>query len=108
MMVSRRREYLADASGAELTRNPLGLARALEKIESAAAPTAAVNRGTAHLCIADPLGRSINLKEGAWANLFASHPPMAARIAALEEMAFQRSRTMTATYFVASVSPSCR
>ena len=91
MMVSRRREYLADASGAELTRNPLGLARALEKIESAAAPTAAVNRGTAHLCIADPLGRSINVREGAWANLFASHPPMAARIAALEEMAFLRS-----------------
>ena len=91
MMVSRRREYLADASGAELTRNPLGLARALQKIESAAGPTAAVNRGTAHLCIADPLGRPINLKAGAWANLFASHPPMAARIAALEEMAFHGS-----------------
>src|SRR5260221_4293214 len=66
MMVSRRREYLADASGAELTRNPLGLARALEKIESAAAPTVSVNRGTAHLCIADPLGRPMNLREGAW------------------------------------------
>jgi heat shock protein HtpX len=92
MMVSRRREYLADASGAELTRNPLGLASALEKIESAAGPTAAVNRGTAHLCIADPLGRSMNLREGAWANLFASHPPMAARIAALQEMAFQRGK----------------
>jgi heat shock protein HtpX len=90
MMVSRRRENLADASGAELTRNPLGLARALEKIESAAAPTVMVNRGTAHLCIADPLGRSMNLREGAWANLFASHPPMAARIAALKEMAYQQ------------------
>jgi heat shock protein HtpX len=90
MMVSRRREYLADASGAELTRNPLGLARALQKIESAAGPTVAVNRGTAHLCIADPLGRPLNLKTGVWANVFASHPPMAARIAALEEMAFQR------------------
>ena len=89
MMVSRRREYLADASGAELTRNPLGLARALEKIESAAEPTPTINRGTAHLCIADPLGRQMNMKEGAWANLFASHPPMAARIAALKEMAFQ-------------------
>jgi heat shock protein HtpX len=89
MMVSRRREYLADASGAELTRNPLGLARALEKIESAAAPTTMVSRGTAHLCIADPLGRPMNFSKGAWANLFASHPPMAARIAALKEMAFQ-------------------
>jgi heat shock protein HtpX len=89
MMVSRKREYLADASGAELTRNPLGLARALEKIESAAAPTIAVNRGTAHLCIADPLGRPVGGRESAWSNLFASHPPMSARIAALKEMAFQ-------------------
>lgn len=91
MMVSRRREYLADASGAELTRNPLGLARALAKIESAAAPTMMVNRGTAHLCIADPMGRPVFVKEGRLAELFASHPPMRARIAALEEMAFQRS-----------------
>ena len=67
----------------------MGLARALAKIESAAAPTAAVNRGTAHLCIADPLGRQVNLKEGPWPDLFASHPPMSARIAALENMAFQ-------------------
>jgi len=92
MMVSRKREYLADASGAELTRNPMGLARALEKIESAAAPTVSVNRGTAHLCIADPLGRPMNLKQGAWANLFASHPPMAARIQALKQMGFQGGR----------------
>jgi len=90
MMVSRKREYLADASGAELTRNPMGLARALEKIEDAAAPTASINRGSAHLCIADPLGRQVNLKEGFWSDLFASHPPMQARIAALKEMAFQR------------------
>lgn len=89
MMVSRKREYLADASGAELTRNPIGLARALEKIESAVAPTRSINRGSAHLCIADPLGREINLKEGFWSDLLASHPPMAARIAALKGMAFQ-------------------
>ncbi len=89
MMVSRRREYLADASGAELTRNPMGLARALEKIDAAAAPTATVSRGSANLCIADPLGRQVNLHEGGWSNLFASHPPMASRIAALKDMAFQ-------------------
>jgi heat shock protein HtpX len=89
MMVSRRREYLADASGAELTRNPLGLASALAKIEAAVEPTAAINRGTAHLCIADPLGRQVNLTEGRLSNLFASHPPMAARIAALKAMAYQ-------------------
>jgi heat shock protein HtpX len=89
MMVSRGREYLADASGAELTRNPLGLARALEKIDAAIAPTPTINRGSAHLCVADPLGRRVNLKEGFWPDLFASHPPMAARIAALKAMAFQ-------------------
>ena len=89
MMVSRRREFLADASGAELTRNPIGLAHALEKIEGAAAPTEAIKRGSAHLCIADPLGRRMNIKEGFWSDLFASHPPMAARIAALKSMAFE-------------------
>ncbi len=89
MMVSRQREYLADASGAELTRNPAGLARALEKIDNAVAPTRSISQGTAHLCIADPLGRSVNEKEGSWADLFASHPPMALRIAALRQMAFQ-------------------
>lgn len=93
MLVSRKREYLADASGAELTRNPLALASALEKIDEAAAPTASMKQGTANLCIADPLGRSIGLREGRWANLLASHPPMANRIAALREMAFQASHS---------------
>ncbi len=91
MMVSRRRESLADASGAELTRNPLALASALDKIDKADAPTRSMKRGTANLCIADPLGRSVGLREGAWSNLFASHPPMAQRIAALREMGFQHS-----------------
>ena len=90
MMVSRRREYLADATGAELTRNPLGLARALEKLEESTAPTRAINRGSAHLCIADPLGRPMNLRSGFWSDIFASHPPMASRIAALRQMAFEK------------------
>jgi heat shock protein HtpX len=89
MAVSRRREYLADASGAELTRNPLALAEALEKIEQAVEPTASIKRGTAHLCIADPLGRVVNRSTGEWASLWATHPPMQARIAALKQMAFQ-------------------
>jgi heat shock protein HtpX len=89
MAVSRRREYLADASGAELTRNPLGLASALEKIDDAVEPTSAIKRGTAHLCIADPLGRKINDAAGGWADLWASHPPMAKRIAVLKAMAHQ-------------------
>jgi len=42
------------------------------------------------LCITDPLGRQQNVKEGGWAGLFASHPPMAARIAALKAMAFEK------------------
>ena len=88
--VSRRREYLADATAAELTRNPLGLASALEKIEAASAPTPSVKRGSAHLCISDPLGRRIDNREGRWADLWATHPPMAKRIAALRAMAYQR------------------
>jgi Zn-dependent protease with chaperone function len=62
MLVSRQREYLADASGAELTSNPLALATALQKIEFAAAPTQAIKRGMASLCIADPLGRAAGLR----------------------------------------------
>ncbi len=89
MAVSRKREDLADASGAELTRNPLGLAHALQKLESASAPTASIKRGAAHLCIVDPLGRSMNAKEGFAAELFGTHPPMEKRIIALEAMAYQ-------------------
>lgn len=89
MMVSRRREFLADASGAELTRNPLALASALEKIDRAHAPTPSIKRGTAHLCIADPLGRAIGLREGWLPDFLASHPPMASRISALRQMAYQ-------------------
>jgi len=89
MMVSRRREFLADASGAELTRNPLALASALEKIEQAHGPTAAVKRGTAHLCIADPLGRIMGFRQGWLPDLLASHPPMTSRIGALRQMGYQ-------------------
>ena len=89
MAVSREREYLADASGAELTRNPLSLASALEKIEAAAAPTPSIKQGVAHLCIADPRGRALNDREGGWANLFSTHPPIAKRIALLRQMAYQ-------------------
>ncbi|MDP2913270.1 MAG: M48 family metallopeptidase [Candidatus Omnitrophota bacterium] len=91
MFVSRRREYLADASGAELTRNPLALASALEKITARAGPTRYINnQGTAHLCIADPKGSLINSKEGWWADLFATHPPIDKRIEALRRMAYVR------------------
>jgi heat shock protein HtpX len=83
MAVSREREYLADASGAELTRNPKALA-----------PTTSFHNGIAHLCVVDPLGKKINTKEGWWADLFATHPPMKNRILILNAMAYQ-SRAVT-------------
>lgn len=87
--VSRQREFLADASAAELTRNPLALASALKKIEHANAPTASIKRGAAHLCIVDPLGRKLNSKEGWFAELFGTHPPVEKRIIALHAMAYR-------------------
>ena len=88
LAVSRRREYLADAMSAQFTRNPLALASALEKIESAAAPTASIKRGAAHLCIADPLGRRLTNHEGWLADTFATHPPMGMRISRLKGMGY--------------------
>jgi len=88
MCVSRKREYLADASGAELTRNPLALASALEKISSHEGPTRSINQGTAHLCICDPKGMAMGMKDGGLANLFATHPPIQKRIEALRQMAY--------------------
>lgn len=88
MFVSRRREYLADASGAELTRNPLALASALEKISSHVEPTRSISQGTAHLCISDPKGHPLGVREGWAADLFATHPPISKRIEALKQMAY--------------------
>jgi len=78
LAVSRRREYLADASGALLTRYPEGLARALEKIGREGQPLRAANDATAHLYIASPWGRA--------AHLFSTHPPLEERIKRLREM----------------------
>lgn len=89
MAISREREYLADASGAELTRNPLALVAALEKIRNAVMPTYAINNGVAHMCITDPRGSLIEEKMGLAADLFATHPPMEKRILALKAMAYQ-------------------
>lgn len=91
MGVSRKREYLADAMSAQFTRNPIALASALTKIESASAPTTSIKGGAAHLCIADPLGRALNGSEGKMAELFGTHPPMATRIARLKQMGYEQS-----------------
>jgi len=93
LAVSRKREYLADATAAQFTRNPGALAEALEKIEHAAGATKAIKRGSAHLCIADPLGRRVSQRQGRVADLLATHPPMAVRIARLRRMAYQFEHT---------------
>lgn len=92
LAVSRQREYLADATGAELTRNPLGLASALEKIGNAATPSRTITAGVGHLCIDDPRGRSLNESESSFADWFSDHPPIGKRIAILREMAHQTVR----------------
>ena len=74
--------------GAQFTRNPLALARALEKIEAAGQPTTGIKSGAAHMCIADPLGRRLGRREGALADVLATHPPMAKRIAILKGMGY--------------------
>ncbi|HEX7025523.1 MAG TPA: M48 family metallopeptidase [Gemmatimonadales bacterium] len=88
MAVSRKREYLADATGAQLTRNPLALAAALQKIDAAPEATRAVTRGAAHLCITDPGERKLASREGFLGDLFASHPPMHLRVARLRGMGY--------------------
>jgi heat shock protein HtpX len=87
MAVSRQREYLADATAVEFTRNPLGLAKALEKIRDADLPFHRATRGTAHLFIANPLRRRIDDREGALADLLSTHPPINRRILLLYQMA---------------------
>ena len=92
--VSRKREFLADAMSAQYTRNPLALASALEKIEHAEAPTRSIKQGSAHLCIADPLGRASSLREGKLADIFGTHPPMAIRVARLKAMGYQEKKKL--------------
>ncbi|MBM3272233.1 zinc metalloprotease HtpX [Candidatus Kaiserbacteria bacterium] len=84
LAISRRREFLADASGALLTRYPEGLASALVKIGSYAAPMERASSATAHLFISNPFGAH---RAGKFeAGLFATHPPLENRIAALRGM----------------------
>jgi heat shock protein HtpX len=87
LAVSRRREYLADASGALLTRYPQGLASALQKIAADTEPLEAANKATAHLYIADPLKNQRRHSQSGWlAKLFMTHPPIADRIDRLNHM----------------------
>lgn len=84
LAISRKREFLADAAGALLTRHPDGLADALEKIAKDTEPLEVANKATAHLYIANPLKGQRGVS---WfANLFSTHPPITERIAALRAM----------------------
>jgi len=85
LAISRRREFLADASAVKLTRFPEGLARALEKIAADREPLEVANKATAHLYIANPLKNQHN-QVGRFANLFNTHPSAFARIKALRQM----------------------
>jgi heat shock protein HtpX len=80
LAISRKREYLADATGALTTRYPEGLAGALEKIALAGSTMRRQNTATAHLFFANPL------KGSGLANLFSTHPPIEERIQRLHKM----------------------
>lgn len=82
LAISRKREFLADANGAFLTRYPPGLASALKKLAADREPLEAANKATAHLYIVNPLKDF----KGKVNKLFSTHPPVEERIAALEKM----------------------
>jgi len=86
MAVSRQREYLADASSVEFTRNPRALTRALEQLAATEAPVKNASRGTAHLFIVNPLEGAKDDKEGWLDNLLSTHPPLKRRIERLRAM----------------------
>lgn len=84
LAISRQREYLADATGADTTRHPEGLASALEKIGAYGSVLKRQNASTAHLFFANPLrARSLSA-------LFSTHPPIKDRVKRLREMGFHK------------------
>jgi len=80
--ISRQREYLADASGALIVRNPYGLSSALKKLGAYQGKLRATSAATAHMFIANPFGKD----RGKSMNLFASHPPIEERVQRLEQL----------------------
>lgn len=86
LAISRKREYLADADGANITGYPEGLAAALEKISADKEPLEVANKATAHLYIANPLKELKGTSRGLFAGLFDTHPPVEERIAKLRSM----------------------
>lgn len=86
LAISRRREFMADAGSVELTRQPQGLIKALEKISADREPLEVANKATAHLYIVNPFKGKMGGGVGWFASLFNTHPPMAQRIKALQAM----------------------
>lgn len=86
LAVSRSREYLADASGALLTRHPEGLASALEKISASGTKMKRANHATAHMFISNPYGKQLTPKTPWYQRVFMTHPPAHDRISKLRTM----------------------
>ena len=86
LAISRKREYLADASGVQMTRYPEGLASALEKISTQSQPVRRAHTATAHLYISSPFGAEGEKKKNMFADLFSTHPPIEERVNALRGM----------------------
>ncbi len=95
ILVAQEREYQADATAAELTRNPKAMITALEKLEGSASPTRAINPSICHLCIMNPMGKYLQIEDQSVTQraLFDTHPPTEKRIAAMKAMAYIHQAT---------------
>jgi heat shock protein HtpX len=93
MKVGRSREFLADTMSAQFTRNPGALASALEKIGGSSVQPKMIPKSSAQLCIADPYHSVWGDREGRFADLMATHPPLRERVRRLREMAYQNAGT---------------
>lgn len=85
LAVSRRREYLADASAAEITNDAEGMALALRRLQLDQSEIRNASRATAHMYIESPLNQASGLRGASFSGLFSTHPPLEKRIEALEE-----------------------
>ena len=85
MAVSRKREYLADASAVAMTKNPEGLISALQKLTADKEPLEAANKATAHLYITNPL-KNTHGGIGMFSKMFMTHPPITERISSLKQL----------------------
>jgi len=86
LSISRKREYLADATGAKLTRYPEGLASALEKLSTEAKPFPRTSQATAHLWIIEPFKKEAKASKAKKSSIWSTHPPIEDRIARLRGM----------------------